>query len=313
MERIYYLLLLSIFHMYNGCENMIVSMTGFGRGKKEGENMRVTVEIKSVNHRFCEISIRMPRQWMMFEDKIKRVITEHIARGRVEVFITIEGEQLVERTLHVDWQLVDAYYRMLTDVRSRFHLKDDVSLRDVVHMLSDAVEMTEQPLQNDALLSLLLEATKEAVEQLKYMREQEGKALLADMLAQVETIETSARRIEQLVPTVVASYRERIHKRVHEFVQGIVDEQRLLTEVALFAEKVDIHEELKRIYSHIEQFRRIVSEGGAVGRKLDFLVQELNREMNTIGSKANDCHIASEVVNMKSALEKIKEQVQNVE
>lgn len=292
---------------------MIVSMTGFGRGKKEGENVRVTVEMKSVNHRFCEISIRMPRQWMMFEDKIKRVITEHIARGRVEVFVTIEGEQLVERTLHVDWQLVDAYYRMLTDVRSRFHLKDDVSLRDVVHMLSDAVEMTEQPLQNDALLSLLLEATKEAVEQLKYMREQEGKALLADMLTQLETIEKSARCIEQLAPTVVASYRDRIHKRMHEFVQGIVDEQRLLTEVALFAEKVDINEELKRIYSHIEQFRRIVSEGGSVGRKLDFLVQELHRETNTIGAKANDSHIASEVVNMKSALEKIKEQVQNVE
>ncbi|EMT46958.1 hypothetical protein H919_02612 [Anoxybacillus flavithermus AK1] len=310
MELICYLLL---FHMYDGCENMIVSMTGFGRAKKENENISVTVEMKSVNHRFCEISIRMPRQWMMFEDKIKRVITEHIARGRIEVLITIEGEQLVERTVHVDWQLVDAYYRLLTDVRSRFHLTDDVSLRDVVHMLSGAVEMTEQPLENDALLSLLLQATKEAVEQLKHMREREGKALLADLLAQLETIEQGARRIEQLAPTVVASYRDRIHKRMQEFVQGVVDEQRLLMEVALFAEKVDIHEELKRIYSHIEQFRRIVSEGGAVGRKLDFLVQELNREMNTIGSKANDRHIASEVVEMKSALEKIKEQVQNVE
>ncbi len=153
------------------------------------------------------------------------------------MFITIEGEQLVERTLHVDWQLVDAYYRMLTDVRRRFHFADDVSLRDVVHMLSDAVEMTEQPIENDALLSLLLEATKEAVEQLKHMREQEGNALLADMLMQLETIEKSAHRVEQLAPTVVASYRERIHKRVSEFVQGVVDEQRLLTEVALFAEK----------------------------------------------------------------------------
>lgn len=117
--------------MYNGCENMIVSMTGFGRGKKENENISVTVEMKSVNHRFCEISIRMPRQWMMFEDKIKRVITEHIARGRVEVFVTIEGEQLVERTLHVDWQLVDAYYRMLTDVRSRFHFHRDAFCRRI--------------------------------------------------------------------------------------------------------------------------------------------------------------------------------------
>ncbi|MGX1900285.1 YicC/YloC family endoribonuclease [Thermolongibacillus altinsuensis] len=291
---------------------MILSMTGFGRSKKENENMSIMVEMKSVNHRFCEISIRMPRQWMMFEDKIKKVVMEHVSRGRVEVFVTIQGEELVERKLQVDWRLLDEYNEVLTQMCDRFGLQQDVSL---LHFLSfpHAMEVIEEPTKNEEIVSLLVDATKEAALQLRSMREQEGKALLDDLLQQLEKIEQCAKRIEMLAPKVVAQYRERIHKRVSEFLQGTVDENRILTEVAIFAEKIDINEELKRIYSHIEQFRMTVRQQEAVGRKLDFLVQELNREINTIGSKANDHEIAAQVVEMKSALEKIKEQVQNVE
>ncbi|GMB08517.1 uncharacterized protein (TIGR00255 family) [Thermolongibacillus altinsuensis] len=291
---------------------MILSMTGFGRSKKENENMSIMVEMKSVNHRFCEISIRMPRQWMMFEDKIKKVVMEHVSRGRVEVFVTIQGEELVERKLQVDWRLLDEYNEVLTQMCDRFGLQQDVSL---LHFLSfpHAMEVIEEPAKNEEIVSLLVDATKEAALQLRSMREQEGKALLDDLLQQLEKIEQCAKRIETLAPKVVAQYRERIHKRVSEFLQGTVDENRILTEVAIFAEKIDINEELKRIYSHIEQFRMTVRQQEAVGRKLDFLVQELNREINTIGSKANDHEIAAQVVEMKSALEKIKEQVQNVE
>jgi uncharacterized protein (TIGR00255 family) len=291
---------------------MVYSMTGFGRSKQTNEHMHVTVEMKSVNHRFCEISVRMPRQWAIFEDKIKKVILQYVKRGRVEVFVNVEGEGFIKRKLRVDWQLMNDYYERLQEANERFSLQDRVTLAQLFQ-LEGVTEVIEEEAGNEEIEQLVLAATKEAVQQLTEMRSQEGQALLNDIREQFAIITQCVHNIQMLAPEVVERYRERLTKRVNEFVQGAVDEARILTEVAIFSEKADINEELKRIRSHIEQFTDTLHKSEPIGRKLDFLVQELNREMNTIGSKANDSRIALQVVEMKSALEKVKEQVQNIE
>jgi uncharacterized protein (TIGR00255 family) len=305
-------LLLSFCMLNDGCDEMVYSMTGFGRGKKENSNLSVTVEVKSVNHRFCEISVRMPRRLLMFEDKIKKVISQYVKRGRIEVFVNVEGEGLTKKKLQVDWHLLDDYYQSLRDANERFSLQDRVTLSQLFS-LEGVTEIVEEETGNEEIEQLLIDATHEAALQLKGMREVEGRALINDIKGQLSFITECASNIKMFVPEVVEQYRERMVKRVGEFLQGVIDEARILTEVAIFAEKADINEELKRINSHIEQFKATLCSDMPIGRKLDFLVQELNREINTIGSKANDSRIALQVVEMKSALEKIKEQVQNIE
>jgi len=293
---------------------VINSMTGFGRGRKSSKDKEliITVEVKSVNHRFCEISVRMPRQLLIFEDKIKKVLLQYVKRGRLEVFVNIEGEGLTKKKLRVDWQLMGEYYRMLSEANHRFSLEDRITLSKLFQ-LDGITEILEEETENTEIEQLLIEATNEAALQLKYMREAEGQALLQDIETQLSVIAEHALKIKTVAPKVIEQFRERMTNRVYEFLQGAVDETRILTEVAIFAEKADINEELMRINSHIEQFTSTLHSEGAVGRKLDFLVQELNREINTIGSKANDSTVALHVVEMKSALEKIKEQVQNIE
>ncbi|ANB56928.1 hypothetical protein GFC29_336 [Anoxybacillus sp. B7M1] len=287
-------------------------MTGFGRSKTTNGSMGVTVEVKSVNHRFCEISVRMPRQLFIFEDKIKKVISQYVHRGRVEVFIAIEGEGWTNRKLQVDWQLMSDYYEQLKEANHRFSLHDSITLSHLFQ-LEGVAEIIEEGAGNEEMEHLLISAVNEAAQQLKTMREKEGKALLSDVQEQLATLKQCVQNVQHLAPEAIEQYRERLTKRMKELVQGDVDEARLLTEVAIFAEKTDINEELKRIRSHIEQFVQTLHHQEPIGRKLDFLIQELNREVNTIGSKANDSRIAVQVVEMKSALEKVKEQVQNIE
>jgi uncharacterized protein (TIGR00255 family) len=291
---------------------MVYSMTGFGRSTKKNEQLAITVEMKSVNHRFCEISIRIPRQWMAFEDKIKKVILPYVRRGKVEVFVNIEGDGLVKRKLHIDWELMKDYYHSLQRANEEFALHDRVTLAHLFQ-LEGVTEIMEEESVNEDMEQLLLAAVKEAAEQLALMRKQEGEALLVDIKERLSQIEKGVQAIEKWAPDVVEHYRERLLKRIHELVPLPADESRILTEVAIFAEKADINEELKRIRSHLQQVAATLQTDEPIGRKLDFLVQELNREVNTIGAKANDSRIAAQVVEMKSALEKIKEQVQNIE
>ncbi|MFT4413506.1 YicC/YloC family endoribonuclease [Fredinandcohnia humi] len=291
---------------------MIVSMTGFGRAKRESGTISVTAEIKSVNHRFCEINIRMPRQFMILEDKMKKAIMEHVRRGRIEVFLLVEGEGLVKRTLTIDWGLLDSLVDSINRVQETYQLTDKITTQQLLsydHILS----IEEKEKENQDLELLVLEVVQSAVIQLKQMREVEGQKLVKDIFTFLDHIEENVHTIQNHAPHVVNQYRERIIKKVNEYVGHEFDENRILTEIALFAEKADISEELTRLQSHISQFRETVHTNEPVGRKLDFIVQEMNREINTIGSKANDSVLAKHVVNMKSLLEKIKEQVQNIE
>ncbi|MDF0725243.1 YicC family protein [Cytobacillus sp. S13-E01] len=293
---------------------MIVSMTGFGRAHIESNNISVTAEIKSVNHRFCEIIVRMPRHLSIIEDKMKKVIGEYVHRGRIEAFLTIDGENFVKRSIHIDWTLMDSYFNSLKLTKDRYSLECDITLEQLFS-LDDITTINEIETGNEEIHEVVLETLKKASNQLKLMRQREGKQLLADISSHLNDIKYCMSLISEIAPQVVSQYRDRISKRVKEFVTGVVDEDRLLAEVAIFAEKVDISEEIARINSHITQFIETIhnSNNRVVGRKLDFLVQEMNREINTIGSKANDSHIANQVVEVKSLLEKIKEQVQNIE
>jgi len=291
---------------------MIVSMTGFGRSKKESDRLSVTVELKTVNHRFCEFYFRMPRQLLKIEDKLKKKLGDHILRGRVEVFVTLSGEAVVNRKVQIDWGLLDQYYQYITSINQKYGLDQQISLNELIAR-EEIISIEESDEENGELELLVIEAVEEAALSLKAMRQTEGEALERDISENLTQIKQRVNGLRELTPRVVNQYSERLTKRMQDFLAGQIDEARILTEVAVFAEKADISEELTRLDSHIQQFQKIILLKEPVGRKLDFLVQEMNREVNTIGSKANDSTIASEVVEMKSLLEKIKEQVQNIE
>jgi uncharacterized protein (TIGR00255 family) len=287
-------------------------MTGFGRSKVVSGPYSVNVEIKTVNHRFSEFSIRMPRQLLKIEEKIKKKLNQHIRRGRVEVFVTLEGEGTVTRKVHVDWKLIDEYYQFLLDAKKKYSLEGNVSLAELLG-LDELVHIEESEMGNEELETIVLTGIEEAVILLKQMRLAEGEELKKDITANLYQLETSLLDLRKYAPFVVQVYKERLTKRMQEFLNGQYDESRILTEVAIFADKADINEEMTRLCSHIQQFLQTLEDNEPIGRKLDFLVQEMNREVNTIGSKANDSNIAKKVVEMKSLLEKLKEQIQNIE
>ncbi|WP_404331457.1 YicC/YloC family endoribonuclease [Mesobacillus maritimus] len=291
---------------------MVVSMTGFGRGKAEAEQVGVTVEIKTVNHRFCEFHIRMPNQLLKIEANLKKSLANHIKRGRVEVYVTLDGQAAVNRGVKIDWELLDQYFGYITEVKDKYGLSGEVTLSELVNRL-ELIQIEEKETENEFIESLVLQALSLAIDELVQMRIREGKALELDVKGNIERLEARTQQVKQFAPIVVEQYRDRLTKKMDEFIGGQLEETRILTEVAIFADKADINEELTRLESHIEQFYKILQLNEPIGRKLDFLVQEMNREINTIGSKANDSKIAMEVVEMKSLLEKVKEQVQNIE
>lgn len=299
-------------HLRNGCDAMVVSMTGFGRATVKTANFSVIVEVKSVNHRFCEISARIPRQLLAIEDKMKKAIGEYVRRGRIELFVTVDGEGFVKKALEIDWSLMDSYVDAIKQANNRY---SSTALIDTQHILTldGVVSIVEVESGNSEIEAAVLEAIHTAAEQLKSMRQAEGQELFRDITKYINELQTYAQHIQEHAPNVVIQYQERINKRVQEFVGDVIDASRILTEVALFSDRTDISEEITRINSHIIQFLETLQINDTIGRKLDFLVQELNREVNTIGSKANDHVISQYVVEMKSLLEKIREQIQNIE
>lgn len=291
---------------------MVVSMTGFGSGKFESESFTVTVEMKSVNHRFSEYNIRMPREILKIEDKIKKKINGHVSRGRVEVFVTVEGLVNVNTSVHVNWNLIEDYYQALQAIQAKYDLVRELTIQDLVNR-DEFITIHDDDSGNEELENAVIEAVETAVNELKQMRINEGENLARDVSHHIQLLSSKVQELKAYAPSVIQHYAERLKKRVEEFTNGVIDEARIVNEVAIFADKADINEELTRLESHIDQFQKNLKLHEPIGRKLDFLLQEMNREVNTIGSKANDSAIANVVVEMKSLLEKMKEQVQNIE
>ena len=289
------------------------SMTGYGRSSVEHDGRQLTIELKSVNHRFLDISFRMPRSFGFLEDAMRRQIGAVLSRGHVDVFATYRNMREDSKLVTVDEALLKAYMTAFDRIEAATGLRDDRSL-SVAARLPDVMVVAEAEEDQDALKALVEEALTEALSQMRDMRAKEGEALRADIASRVDRLEDMTVRIEARYPDTVTEYRQKLEARVQELLGGAtVDEQRLLQEVALMADKSAIAEETVRLHSHFQQIRGFLTQTEPAGRKLDFIVQELNREVNTISSKSQDVPITNLVVEAKAEIEKIREQVQNVE
>jgi uncharacterized protein (TIGR00255 family) len=291
---------------------MIRSMTGYGQAVMETDAYRISVEMKSVNHRFLEISFRMPREHIALEDALRKKIGELIKRGKFDVYIVVDRKSVSRKKLTLDWQLASQYIDLVRELKGRYSLKKSPKALELIS-LPEILKIEEQEQSIEEHRELLVQTVESACQQLLHMRKSEGRTLLEDLTQRIRVIGETLEVIRNRAPLVAKLFRERFLNRLNEIVSGDMDESRLITEVAIFAEKANIDEELVRLESHCQQFLVIMDSEDAVGRKLDFLVQEMNREANTIGSKANDIEISQKVVDLKAELEKIKEQVQNIE
>jgi uncharacterized protein (TIGR00255 family) len=292
---------------------MIKSMTGFGRGKIEDGGKEFMVEIKTVNHRYCDVYIKMPRHISFIEDKVRELIRKNISRGKVDVYISYDDYSEDSKDIIVDKTLAKAYARSVEHLRDEFGLKDDISV-SLIARFPDVLRVEKPEEDEEKIWNLLSSALNDALDALINMRQIEGEGLMLDLLERTTLIENNVKEISIRAPEVVKEYKCKLENRIKELLdQQIVDENRIATEVAIFADRCNIDEELVRLGSHIKQLRETLRLSQPVGRKLDFLLQELNREINTIGSKANDLIITNQVVDIKSELEKIREQIQNIE
>lgn len=289
------------------------SMTGYGKGEAFDEHRKVAIELKSVNNRYLEINSRFPRALNFVEDAVKKQIQEVVKRGTVELIYTYELTGESDKSVRLDLPLAAEYLKAAKTVRDGLKLADDVTAMSLIRM-PDVLTLTAAEGDREAIKKLFLEATKKAVEELDKMRRVEGVTVKSDFKKLIGNIVKALTAVVARAPKVVADYREKISKRVSELLESVpIDESRIAMEVAVFADKCDINEEISRLTSHIDQFLAALETDDPQGRRLDFVAQEMNREINTMGSKANDLTLTKLVIEMKNELEKIKEQIRNVE
>lgn len=288
-------------------------MTGYGRSEQIVDGRAVIVEIKSVNHRYFEFSCRTTRGYSFLEEKLKSFLQGRITRGKVDAYISVEALESAQTQVLVNHSLAEGYVQALRELAERYGLRDDISV-STVSRYSDIFSVHKAPEDEEAVWNSVQQAAEEALKNFLAMREAEGERLRADVLSRAGTIMKLVDEIETRSPQTVAEYQERLRQKIQELLgDNTVDEQRLLTETAIFADKVAVAEETVRLRSHFRQMEEMMKTDAPIGRKLDFLVQEMNREANTIGSKAVDSKIAYLVVDIKAEIEKIREQIQNIE
>ena len=292
---------------------MIRSMTGFGRSEKTVDGFEIIVEVRSVNHRFFEFTSRITRGCGFLDEKLKAYLQERISRGKVDVMVSVETTGDSDAQVLVNHSVAAGYVEALRELKERYALSGEVGL-DTVARCPDIFTVRKKPEDEDRIWRSVKETVDDAVSSLIDMRESEGGHLKKDFLMRSEKILSVVSKIEERSPETVAEYQQKLRERLQAMLADAnVDEQRILTEAAVYADKVSVAEETVRLRSHIRQFRFLLDAEGPVGRKLDFLIQEMNREANTIGSKCSDAEIAYEVVEIKAEIEKLREQVQNIE
>ena len=292
---------------------MIRSMTGFGRGSSEKDGKSYTIEIKSVNHRYFETNIRMPRVLIAFEDKIRKIIGEKVKRGKLDVFVTQGNYDKEDVEAYLNEKLADSYMNCFRILKDKYDLRDDMSVVQIAR-LPEVVTLRQKEEDITEAFEQIEECLTEALEALLFMREREGEKLLEDVISKCDLIHELVEKVKERAPFVVSEYKEKLTQRLatlHKEVE--FDENRVAMEVAIFADKAGIDEEIVRLNSHIVQMKETLILDEPIGRKLDFIIQEMNRETNTIASKANDLEILNTVITLKSEIEKIREQVQNIE
>lgn len=291
---------------------MIKSMTGFGRGEYENEGRTYTVDIKSVNHKYSDISVRLPRFLNTVEDKIRKRVSNVISRGKVDVFVTFENYSSQGTAIKINRELAKEYIKELKLLADEADLKFDVNVIDITKF--PEILKLEDDEDEELIANELMVALDNALENFVKMREVEGAKLIEDIESRIHVIETKVEEITKYSSTLVEEYIQKLETRVKELMKDtVVDEARLMQEIVIFSDKSSIEEELTRLASHISQFLMLIKESSPIGKKIDFLIQEINREVNTIGSKANCLDITNRVIEIKTEVENIREQIQNIE
>lgn len=291
---------------------MIKSMTGFGRGKYENEGRTYTVEIKSVNHKYSDINVRLPRFLNSVEDKIRKRVAEVISRGKIDIFVSFENYSNKGTTIRINKDLAKEYIKELKLLAEEADLRFDLNVIDV-SKFPEILKLEDE--DNDELIGQeVMIALDDALEKFVSMREVEGKKLVEDIERRIYLIQEKVNEVTKFSSTLVEEYMARLQTRVNELLApGVVDEARLMQEIVIFSDKSSIEEELTRLKSHISQFLELIKQSSPIGKKIDFLIQEINREVNTIGSKANSLDITNKVIEIKTEVENIREQIQNIE
>ena len=292
---------------------MIRSMTGYGRAVQMIDGREITVELRSVNNRYLDCTVKLPRMFSFAEDSVKNRVKAAVSRGKVDVYIGVNAAQAADVQVAVNRPVLESYLAALRQIESEYGVRDDVTVMSLARLPDVfSVEKTEEDEQK--LTQDILSVADEAIARYNAMRETEGAALEADLRSRAQTILERVAIVERRSPETVAEYRERLRQKMQEVLQNTaIDEGRILQEAAIYADRIAVDEETVRLRSHLAQLGDMLTKGGAIGRKLDFLLQELNRETNTIGSKCNDLELSNIVVEMKAELEKIREQTQNIE
>ena len=292
---------------------MIKSMTAYGRGENSSDDIKFVIEIKSVNHRYNDISIKLPRSMIFLEDKVRKIISKNVSRGKIDVYVNFEMLSNNNFSLNLNEELAEAYINKINILKEKFFLNTD-NILSLIMNFPDIITIEKFNYEEEEIWKFINIALEEAILKFIDMRIKEGEILKLDILNKVIRIRKILLDIKNRAPIVVLEYKDKLELRIKEITQKIdIDEQRLAIEIAIFADRSCIDEEIIRLESHIMQLNNIICEGGLVGRKLDFLVQEMNRETNTIASKSNDIEITQMTIELKSEIEKIREQVQNIE
>lgn len=292
---------------------MLKSMTGFGRSEIANERQKITVEMKAVNHRYCDINVKMPKKLSIFEAGIRNLLKKYIQRGKVDVFITYEDYTENNMILKYNEELAAEYVRVLQQMSEQFGIENDVRVSSLSRY-PDVLTLEEQTVDTDELWGVLEEALHKASEQFVETRLVEGENLKNDLISKLDGMLEDVDFIEKRSPEILVEHRQRLEAKVKELLgDSTIDESRIVTETTIFADKICVDEEIVRLRSHITSTRKALLEGGSIGRKLDFIAQEMNREANTILSKANDLEVANRAINLKTEIEKVREQIQNIE
>ncbi len=292
---------------------MIKSMTGYGSAKGAVEGLQITVELKSVNNRYLDASVRMPRSFLFAEDAVKSAVQRHISRGKVDVFVSVDSTDAGDMSVKVNEALLRGYLEALRHIAEEYSLPNDATALSVSRF-PDVLCVEKKDLDAEAITAGILAVAEQALLDFDAMREREGAKLRDDVLARLQTIEALVSEVERESPKTTADYRARLEARMAEILGTAgIDENRILAEAAIFADHIAVDEETVRLRSHISQLKTMINGSSPTGRKIDFLIQEFNREANTIGSKCQNSEIAHTVVDLKSEIEKIREQIQNIE
>ena len=292
---------------------MIKSMTGFGSAKGTVEGLNITVELKSVNNRYLDVSVRMPRSFMFAEEAVKSAVQRHISRGKVDVFVSVDSSDAGDITVKVNEALLKGYIDAVRSISEEYSLPADMTAFGVSRF-PDVLSVEKKDLDADAISAGIVDITEHALDDFDAMRLREGEKLRNDVLGRLETISGYVADVETKSPETVKEYRTRLEAKMAEVLGSAgIDENRILAEAAIFADHIAVDEETVRLRSHMSQLRKMINGSSPTGRKIDFLIQEFNREANTIGSKCQNSDIAHTVVDLKSEIEKIREQIQNIE